>query len=72
MLSCPGTAVSCLSEEVDAVGDGVHGEGVSSDEEASEVDPRQVVKLGVEASQLPNVVADHVEQTFAHVLFGKF
>lgn len=72
VLSCPGTAVSCLSEEVDAVGDGVHGEGVSSDEEASKVDPRQVVKLGVEASQLPNVVADHVEQTFAHVLFGKF
>lgn len=63
---------SCLGEEVDAVGDGVHGDRVSSDEEASEVDSRQVVKLGVEASQLPDVVADHVEQAFAHVLFGKF
>lgn len=63
---------SCLSEEVDAVGDGVHGDRVSSDEEASEVDPRQVVELGIEASQLPDVIADHMEQTFAHVLFGKF
>lgn len=63
--------MSCLSEEVDAIGDGVHGDRVSPDEEASKVDPRQVVKPGVEARQLPDVVADHVKQTLAHVLFGK-
>lgn len=50
-----------LGEEVDAVGDGVHGDRVSSDEEASEVNPGQVVELGVEAGQLPDVVADHVK-----------
>lgn len=69
---CPWKSASYLSEKVNAVGDGVHGDRVSSNEEASEVDSRQVVKLGIEASQLPNVVADHMEQTFAHVLFGKF
>ena len=51
----------CLGEEVDAVGDGVHGDGVSSDEEAPKVNARQAVQLGVEAGQLPDVVADHVE-----------
>lgn len=51
----------CLGEEVDAVGDGVHGDRVSSDEEASKVNPGQVVELGVEAGQLPDVVADHME-----------
>lgn len=71
VLSCPGTSVSYLGEEVDAVGDGVHGERVSPDEEAPEVDPGQLVQPGVEAGQLPDVVADHVEQTLAHVLLGK-
>lgn len=52
---------SGLGEEVDAVGDGVHGDWVSSDEEAAKVNPGQVVQLGVEAGQLPDVVADHVE-----------
>lgn len=50
-----------LGEEVDAVGDGVHGDRVPSDEEAPEVNSGQVVELGVEAGQLPDVVADHVE-----------
>lgn len=50
-----------LGEEVDAVGDGVHGDRMSSDEEAPEVNSGQVVELGVEAGQLPDVVADHVE-----------
>lgn len=50
-----------LGEEVDAVGDGVHGDGVPSDEEAPEVNSGQVMQLGVEAGQLPDVVADHVE-----------
>lgn len=52
---------ACLSEEVDAVSDGVHGDGVSSNKEASKVDTRQVVELGVKASQLPDVVTDHVQ-----------
>lgn len=50
-----------LGEEVDAVRDGVHGDRVSSDEEAPKVHPGQVVEFGVEAGQLPDVVADHVE-----------
>lgn len=50
-----------LGEEVDAVGDGVHGDRVPSDEEAPEVNSGQVVELGVEAGQLPDVIADHVE-----------
>lgn len=50
-----------LREEVDAVGDSVHGDRVSSDEEAPKVNSGQVVELGVEAGQLPDVVADHME-----------
>lgn len=50
-----------LGEEVDAVGDSVHGDRVSSDEEAPKVNSGQVVELGVEAGQLPDVVADHME-----------
>lgn len=50
-----------LGEEVDAVGDGVHGDGVSSDEEATEVHPGQAVEFGVQAGQLPDVVADHMQ-----------
>jgi len=52
---------TCLGEEVDAVGDCVHGDGVSSDEEASEVHSRQVVHLCIQAGQLPDVVAYHME-----------
>lgn len=63
--------MSDLGEEVDAVGDGVHGERVSPDEEAPEVDPGQLVQPGVQAGQLPDVVADHVQQTLAHVFFGE-
>lgn len=51
----------CLGEEVDAVGDCVHGDRVSSDEEASKVHSGQVVEFGVQTGQLPDVVADHVE-----------
>lgn len=51
----------CLSEEVDAVCNCVHGDRVPSNEEASKVNSRQVVKLGIKASQLPDVIADHVE-----------
>lgn len=49
----------------------MHGDRVSSDEEASKVDSGQVVEFGVEAGELPDVVADHVEQTLGHVFFGK-
>lgn len=60
-----------LGEEVDAVGDGAHGDGVAPDEEPPKVDFVQVVQFGVEAGQLPNVIADHVQQTLGHVFFGK-
>ena len=62
-------ASPCLGEEVDAVGDGVHGDRVAPDEEASKVDPGQFVQLGVQAGQLPYVVADHVQEALGHVLF---
>lgn len=51
----------CLCEEVDAVGDCVHGDGVSSDEEASKVNSGQVVELRIQTGQLSDVVADHME-----------
>jgi hypothetical protein len=52
---------SHLGEEVDAVSDGAHGHRVAPDEEASEVHPVQAVELGIEASELPDVIADHVQ-----------
>lgn len=55
------TTLACLGEEVNAVGDCVHGDGVSSDEEASKVHSGQVVQLGVQTGQLPDIVADHVK-----------
>lgn len=51
----------CLGEEVDAVGDGVHGHRVSSDKETSKIHSGQVVELGIQTGQLPDVIADHVE-----------
>ena len=60
-----------LGEEVDAVGDGAHGDGVAADEEAAEVHPVQAVQLGVEAGELPDVIADHVQQALGHVLLGE-
>lgn len=51
----------CLGEEVDAVGDCVHGDRVSSDEEASKVNSGQVVELRIQTGQLSDVVADHME-----------
>lgn len=49
----------------------MHGNRVSSNKEASKVDSGQVVELGVKTGQLPDVVADHMEQTLGHVFFGK-
>lgn len=60
-----------LGEEIDAVGDGAHGDRVAADEEAAEVDPVQAVEPGVEAGELPDVVADHVQQALGHVLPGE-
>lgn len=51
----------CLGEEVDTVGDCVHGDRVSSNEESSKVHSGQLVELGVQTGQLPNVVADHMQ-----------
>ena len=66
-----GSGGPCLGEEVDAVGDGVHGDGVAPDEEAPEVDPGEAVQPGVQAGQLADVVADHVQQTLGDVLLGE-
>lgn len=60
---------ACLGEEVDTVSDGVHSDRVSSDEETPKVDPGQVVEPGIEACQLPNVIADHMEQALSHIFF---
>lgn len=60
-----------LGEEVDAVGDCAHGDGVAPDKKPSKIDFIQVVQFGMQAGQLANVIADHVEQTFGHIFFGK-
>lgn len=60
-----------LGEEVDAVGDGAHGHGVAPDEEASKVHAVQAVQPRVETGQLPDVVADHVQQALGHVFLGE-
>lgn len=60
---------SHLGEEVNAVGDGVHGHGVAPDEEAPEVHSVQAVELRVEAGKLPDVIADHVQQALGHIFF---
>lgn len=52
---------ACLGEEVDAVGDCVHGDGVSSNEESSKVHSGEVVEFSIQTGQLPDVVADHME-----------
>jgi len=49
----------------------VHGDGVSSDEEAPEVHAGQVVEFGVQTGQLPDVVADHMQEALGHVFFGE-
>lgn len=59
----------CLGEEVDAVGDCVHGDRMSSNEKTSKVHSGQVVQLGIQTGQLPDVIADHVEQALGHVFF---
>ena len=49
----------------------MHGNRVAPDEETPEVDRAEVVQAGVEAGQLANVVADHVQKTLGHVFFGE-
>ena len=66
-----GRRIHYLGEEVDAIGDGAHGHGVAPDKEASKVHAVQAVQPRVEAGQLPNVVADHVQQALRHVFFGE-
>ena len=58
-------------EEVDAVGDGAHGDWMTADEKAAEVHTVQAVEPGVEAGELPDVIADHVQQALGHVLLGE-
>lgn len=50
-----------LSEEVDAIGYGVHGNGVTSNEESSKIDSGKVMQFSVEAGQLSNVITYHVQ-----------
>ena len=45
-----------LGPEADGVGDGLHGVGVAPDVEAAEEDALQVVALGVQVGQVPDVV----------------
>jgi hypothetical protein len=44
---------------------------VTPDEEAPKVDPVQAVELGVQTGELPDVIADHVQQALGHVFFGE-
>ena len=57
-----------LRPVVDGVGDGVHGEGVTADEVAAEVDLPEAVDLGVQEGDLPDVVTDAQQQTARYVL----
>lgn len=50
-----------LREEVDAIGDCVHSDRVSSDKEASKIHSGQVVEFGIQTGQLPNVITNHVK-----------
>lgn len=44
---------------------------MAPDKKPSKINFIQVVQFGMEAGQLANVIADHVEQTFGHIFFGK-
>ncbi len=39
----------------------MHGNGMSSNEKSSKIDPGKVVQLGIEAGKLSNVIAYHVQ-----------
>ena len=52
---------------VDGERDGVEADRAVPEEEASEVDPLDLVKHGVQTRNLPNIIADDVEQTSGDV-----
>lgn len=44
---------------------------MAADEKAAKVHAVQAVEPGVEAGELPDVIADHVQQALGHVLLGE-
>ena len=57
-----GVSEACLGPEFDGKGDGLHGVGMPPDEEAPKQDPRQPIPLGIQVSQVTNVVGHHPAQ----------
>ena len=53
---------TCLGPELDGKGDGLHGVGMTPDEEAPKQNPRQPIPLGVQVSQVANIIGHHPEQ----------
>ncbi len=53
---------ACLGPELDGKGDGLHGVGMPPDEEAPKQDPGQPIPLGIQVSQVANVVGHHPAQ----------
>jgi len=53
---------ACLGPEFDGKGDGLHGVGMAPDEEAPKQDPRQPIPLGIQVSQVTDVVGHHPTQ----------
>jgi len=53
---------ACLGPELDGKGDSLHGVGMAPDEEAPKQDPRQPIPLGIQVSQVTDVVGHHPTQ----------
>ena len=60
-----------LWPEIDGIGHGVHGDGMSSNEVTTEENPLQPMETSIEAGDLTDVVADADEQAFCHVCISK-
>lgn len=63
--------LAALAPELDGVRQGVHGLRVAPDKGAPEVDVRQAVDLRLQVGDLPDVVADGVEEGARHVGVGE-
>ena len=57
-----GVSEAYFGPELDGKGDGLHGVGVPPDEEPPKQNPRQPIPLGVQVSQVTDVVGHHPEQ----------
>ena len=60
-----------FTPELDGVAQRVHGLAVAADEGAAEVDVRDVVDLGLQVGDLPDVVGDGVEEGAGDVGAGE-